>query len=164
MIILAHSCTGKTKLAQRHQDILDHDDLNAVKRWGAKIDDLWDTLSFGKSGLMLPVLAGWHGCTAQKIQEMEQHSCHDILLCYPTTSCMNEYMERLLDRNFGDLVHKFSNKNIANDEMMQLMRNSFKSGFKEFDNAKFERVKRIRLRPGQFLEQALLENGVQLGD
>jgi hypothetical protein len=73
----------------------------------------------------------------------------DLMLCLPSTSCLSEYLERFKKR--GDTAG-----------FIETCRKDFLRNFKDIRELELKNTKRVMLRPGQFLDNALIENGVHL--
>jgi|GEM_PF-6190083 len=92
---------------------------------------------------------------------------YNMFLCYPSTSCMSEYMQRYINRDFDDgvLQEYLSNPKRCSiktqDQIWNFLlkkRADFVKGFRAFDDLNLTKVKKIRMQPRQVLADVMPQN------
>ena len=145
--VWAYPGTGKTMTTKHYKNFTDRD---MYVNFPTCLSLMNDAMQKGKNIVAAP-LWGSNSVTPLWVDRSvrEQNITLDLILCLPSTSCLSEYMERYRQRD--------------NDKrFMEICRSEFLENFEKYKKLELCHTKKIMLKPGQFLDTALIENGVGL--
>ncbi|MDR0311566.1 MAG: hypothetical protein LBJ21_08265 [Acidobacteriota bacterium] len=146
-LVLAFPGTGKTYVAKHYENAADSDDIDMSPTLSSFSWLVSYYAQQGRNVTMAPF--GSYSLAVHAYQWETSRLTFNTILAYPSKDCLDEYVERYKQRGNGE---QFISTWIGDFKRAIEIAEKFK---------KFEHQK-IVLKPGQYLAQALMENGVYL--